>query len=482
MNDRPILGGTDGVRGLAEFDSNDPLAISGNTIAGLSASLASIALDERGDGPVVVARDTRESGYKLTLAAIDGVRSRGLDVIDLDIAPTPVAQWTARHVGAIATIVITASHNEHVDNGWKGMIGNAKPSKEVVRAISDGYWSHIDSGLIIPQTSDMFAASERGKFLLKYNEAALADIRQEFQSEKPLVGKIIVVDGAYGAGKELTPHILRELGATVETFACDNGLINENSGAANLRGLKQYLLDRPSLIHNPNFLGAVANDGDADRMMGIGVIRENGKPKLVEINGNHVMWAMAEGQRGIIGTEYTNSGLRTRLDNELIGFEECKNGDVNVTNGLLAKQADGKDWTRGGEFTGHHVDTTWLSSGDGVRMAGWFSAWVVAHDMNFGDVYNELPLWHESMAKVQVPAGIAKSIERTNQFINAVDHQAQRFGDNGRFLLRASGTEPVFRIWGESPESEALEYAVEDLAVVVAGIRDSMETTTLTKR
>lgn len=473
MNERPRLGGTDGVRGPAELTSTEPGVISGDTFAGLSASLTRLALDERGVGSVVVARDTRESGYELTLSVIDGIRSQGADVVDLDIAPTPAAQWTAQHLGAIATIVVTASHNQHTDNGWKGMIGSAKPSKDTVQAISDGYWERVESGLSIPRFHDRFTNQERDKLLLQYGEAIIDDVRHEFGSEKPLDGKIIVVDGAYGAGKDLTPIVLAELGATVETFACDDGTINENCGAANLSGLKKYLLGRPDLIANPNFLGAVANDGDADRMMGIGVTWKDNKLSLVEINGNHVMWAMADGQPGIVGTDYTNSGLKTRLQNELVGFEYCQNGDVNVTKGLLAKQAEGKNWTRGGEFTGHQVDTNWLSSGDGVRMAGWFSAWAVGRGMTFGDIHTELPLWHETMAKIELTGKSGAAIAGSELVGKALKYQESAFGSEGRFILRPSGTEPVIRVWGEATEAERLEYAVEDLAAVVANVRDN---------
>lgn len=473
MNERPRLGGTDGIRGPAELTSTEPGVISGDTFAGLSASLTRLALDERGVGPVVVARDTRESGYELTMAVIDGVRSQGADVIDLDIAPTPAAQWTAQHIGAIATIVVTASHNKHTDNGWKGMIGSAKPSKDVVHAISDGYWERVESGLSVPRFDDQFTNGERAKLLLQYGEAIVNDVRREFGSEKPLDRKIIVVDGAYGAGKDLTPVVLTELGATVETFACGEGIINENCGAANLSGLKEFLQSRPDLIADPNFLGAVANDGDADRMMGIGVTWENNELSLVEINGNHVMWAMADGQPGIVGTDYTNSGLKTRLENELVGFDYCENGDVNVTNKLLAKQAAGKNWTRGGEFTGHQVDTKWLSSGDGVRMAGWFAAWAVKQGMTFGDIYTELPLWHETMAKIELGGKPGLSIANSIRVTDALEYQKSTFGSDGRFILRPSGTEPVIRVWGEAIEAQRLQYAVEDLAAVVSDVRDA---------
>jgi phosphoglucosamine mutase len=468
MNERITLGGTDGFRGQAVLDQSGPGLVNEETFAGLSATLIHTLHEAGESGVVVVSRDTRPSGARLANAVISGVYAEGGEVIDLGIAPTPTAQKVAEHVGAMATIVVTASHNKASDNGWKGMLGSDKPSQSMSKQLSDTYWQLIDSGLAIPEHRSEPATAERKKYASWYEQRVLLDVREAFGSERPLDGKIIVVDGANGAGRELTPRILEALGATIETFACGyDGEINAGCGAADLIGVKEYLRKRPDLLSNPNFLGAIANDGDADRMMAIGVIDTHEGSEVVEINGNHVMWALAQDQQGLVGTEYTNSGLVNRLRKENIDFDYCANGDVFVTQKLREKQAAGLQWTRGGEFTGHYVDLDWLSSGDGVRAAAWFASWATQNKMSFGDVYNELPLWSEVMQKVPLTATSKNKIENDDVIKNHLIKLEEKYDGLVRFVARASGTEPLYRVWGEGRSIGQARMAVKSLVRVV---------------
>lgn len=469
MNQRITLGGTDGFRGPAVLDQEGPGLVNEETFAGLSAALVNTLQEAGKTGVVVVGRDTRPSGSRLADAVTSGIYAAGAEVIDLGIVPTPTAQKVAEKIGAMATIVVTASHNEVTDNGWKGMLGSDKPSKEMSLHISDTYWGMVDSGLSVPHHPSGADFAERKKYTNWYGRAVLADVRETFGSEQPLQGKIIVVDGANGAGSDVTPRILESLGATVETFACgQEGDINDGCGAADLTGIKQYLRDRPDLLKNPNFLGAVANDGDADRMMAIGVIDTIDGLEVVGLNGNHVMWALAQEQTGFVGTEYTNSGLVNRLRKDGVDFEYCPNGDVFVTQKLREKQATGQQWTRGGEFTGHYVDLDWLSSGDGVRAAAWFASWAAQKELSFGDIYNELPLWSEAMQKVQLATVPASVIKNDSQIRDHISNLEKEYNGSVRFVARASGTEPVFRVWGEGRGLLQTNKAVNHLAKLVS--------------
>lgn len=465
-----MLAGTDGFRDIATAEPG-PGLMNEETVGGLSHALFDFQLDNGRCGPVVVAQDTRESGEALRASATDAALVRGLEVIDLEVAPTPMAQKVAERMGAIATVVITASHNPAEYNGWKGMVGNSKPDKAAQSEIHHRYWSQVESGLVLPRGMHKHAPSQSEHYTAWYRHRVVGDIQRQFGEQQPLDGKIFVVDGAYGAAQHITPEVLRDLGATVEEFACDgSGVINDECGAADLSGLKAYLRARPDLLENPKFVGAIANDGDADRMMGIGVVREKGENRLVEINGNHVMGALAQGEQGIVGTEYTNTALVRRLQEQSIDFEYCDNGDTYVTQALRAKQQANEPWRRGGEFTGHHVDLDWLPSGDGVRMAAWFAAWSVDQGMTFGDVHQELPLWHEKMQKVDFPAATARrAIKQDPHVQEALARVESELAGDGRVVLRPSGTEPVVRIWGEAPEEHRITRVVNHLVEVVRG-------------
>ena len=462
MSERQVLGGTDGFRG--EYTEQlGPGRINSETFRDLSRTLLE-HVDATEADLVVVARDTRPSSAELRDGVVMGIRDHGdMELWDLGVAPTPAAQKIASDFEAAATIVVTASHNPAKDNGWKGMIGSSKPSEAESEQISRRYWDNVDSKPEEVRRPDTFTRPS-GQKLDWYRRHVVDNIEAEFGTS-PLEGKLFVVDGAFGAAKDITPSVFRDLGAQVETFACRGpGVINQGCGAANLEGLANYLREHPEIIVDPRFVGAIANDGDGDRMMGLGVRQTKSSTELVEINGNHVLWEMAKGEPGIIGTDYTNSGLFTRLKQAGVGFEYVRNGDANVTARLAELQKQGLPWRRGGEFSGHMIDTDWLGSGDGIRNAAWYAARVVSIGLTFADAYEDLPLWHEDLRAVRLPHGVSgKNIDRHPRMEAAKLEAADMLGRDGRHLARPSGTEPLYRVWAEAIDPSKRDRAVKHL-------------------
>jgi phosphoglucosamine mutase len=351
----------------------------------------------------------------------------------------------------MATIAVTASHNPASDNGWKGMLGSYKPDGGQARAISDRAWDmYSASRKKTPDFSNTTRNSSFGQESTKrlYKDQLVFRIQEVF-GEQPLTGKILVYDGANGAGSQVTPDVLSSLGAEVRMINCGEGIINDSCGAAQegLTSLMQAIA-ASRLSSNPNFLGGIANDGDADRLMAVGVAERNGEKELVEVDGNHIMYELAQNEPGIVGTIYTNSGLRTKLAEEGVAFEECGNGDQYVTQAL--KKRAGHGWRRGGEFSGLLIDMDWLNSGDGVAMAAWLSAALAREGSNFGDLYHRVPLWHESMKKLELPKGTELD-SKDPRFAEAQEWAGQQMAGEGRSIVRPSGTEPVVRVWVESP-------------------------------
>lgn len=464
----PLLGGTDGFRDVATFEPG-PGLMNPETVAGLTHALVEHQMEQGLEGTVVIAQDTRPSSDALRRAAIDGALASGAkEILDLGILPTPGAQRIADKLGAIATVVITASHNPASDNGWKGMLGSRKPSGTVVRAISDRYWRQVESGLSIPTSSRTPSAESNAEATEEYISNIVSSISDEF-GDLPLAGKRFVVDTANGAAMQVTPEVFRRLGAQVDEFCCDgSGLINDGCGAADLDGLKSFLANRPDIMSDPEFVGAVANDGDADRFMGLGIV--NGSP--VEITGNHAMEALAAHpkQPGIVGTIYTNGATTERLKAAGIDFEYCDNGDVFVTNALLSKQAVGQGWTRGGEFTGHLIDTAWLRSGDGVRAAAWFAAWAVSKDASFSNIHQEMPLLPEKMQKLKATGLPEGDIQTHPAVMRAIKQSTSPHGAT-RFVVRPSGTEKgVVRVWAEGRDTAQVNAAAHHVASTILSL------------
>lgn len=449
------LFGTDGFRGEYTEKAGSVL-LNSETLYGLTQALIQYASQYK---VMVVGRDSRPSGSILAKAVVQAGVDAGIEVWDLGVIPTPATFKIAGQFKALA-VMITASHNPYTDNGWKAAISGDKITNEEAGNISNIYWQNLDKAITKNGSGTVVEKPELADW---YITQVVQSIEQEF-GVKPLKDKVFVVDGANGATMKFTPEILRELGATVHEFACDGaGNINENCGAANLEGVKNYLKSHLEITADPNFVGAIANDGDGDRMMGVGFDGD----LMSEITGNHVLYALAQGQPGIVGTLYTNTGLVEALRAQGIQFEQCKNGDTAVTAGLVARQAKGDNWTRGGEFTGHHVDTNWLSSGDGVRMAAWFASYVAKSGKTFSDIYRDLDLWPEAKVAVRIDPNAPK-IEDDEQIQAKISEIKDQLGDSGRVVVRTSGTEPVVRIWGEAKAGAAdIGNIVKELSIAI---------------
>ena len=462
MSSHPKLRGTDGVRGRTVVETG-PGRINPETFRGLAfAAVEVLELDF-----VVAGGDTRPSTPRLLEATIEGAVLAGARVHGIDApCPTPTIGWASGEIAGEGSggLVITASHNPYTDNGLKLFLPKGKkPSDAQWEMIERVYWDYTEATAMSHGKNGSLENSDR--LLEKYKTTVIESMRAMFQNERPLADRLIVVDTAYGAAKGITQTILQELGAEVITY--DNRKdwkINDGCGANDLSGLHKFLRSKSYILDDPRFMGAIANDGDADRVMGVGY---NGK-ELVEINGNHIMRYLAEGQPGIVGTEYTNSGLTSLLGSLGIGFEYCPNGDSHVTEALLKRQSRGEPWTRGGEFTGHLIDTDHLMSGDGIYMAAWFACTAATKNMNFGDIHRELPLWHEKMTGIPYVPKAGLDVINHPRLIELIEESRTILGGEGRLIVRKSGTEPKIRVWGEAIDQERLDQVTSTIARLVS--------------
>lgn len=431
------LFGTDGFRGPFTPDGR-ALQMTPATIENLAHGFGSY-LHEQAAGsrsPVVmVGGDTRESTPLLRAATIAGLRSAGVEVWSLSVAPTPVIAWLAQRYG-VAGVAITASHNPEPDNGFKPFApGGSKFDQAALAQIEKNFWGAYYRG----KTNRNGNVRTRNHLRKEYLEGVL----EELGGPNQLDGQTLVVDGANGAAYNLAPRLYRALGAEVIEFACNpTHKINDNCGAAHLGGLRQFMQNNEAVQLAPSLFGGFALDGDADRIMGIDT---RGR----EINGNHLMYLLADGQQGIVGTLYTNSGLRTALAEKGVLFHECDNGDASVTDKL-----HDLNLTRGGEPTGHIVDLDHLSSGDGLFIGATTLLKLARSGQTLTDLYDSLKLWPEASQSVSL-AGNAngRQLVASARVQDAVAAEYATYDNKIRIIVRPSGTEPIVRVWAEeAPE------------------------------
>lgn len=446
------LFGTDGVRGLANRDVTAELAVE-------LAVAAAHVLVERGDLPgdhrprAVLGRDTRMSGEFLSAAVAAGLASAGFDVLDVGVVSTPGVAYLTSSTEADLGVVISASHNPMPDNGIKFFArGGHKLDDALEAAIEERLGEPWDRpvgdqvGRIVPSA----------RLVGDYVNHVTAAARSFAGTDAPLDGLTIVVDCAHGAASAIAPRALEIAGADVVAInAQPDGMnINADAGSTHLASLQQAVAEYRADL-------GVAFDGDADRCLAVdhtGAV----------VDGDQIMGllAMALKSQGalyrdtLVATVMSNVGLHRAMTQAGISIVESAVGDRYV---LEAMREGG--YSLGGEQSGHLVVAEYATTGDGVLTALLLAAQVRTNGPLRGQCERITPL---PQVLVNVPETDRTRVHTDGPLQEAVAKVRAELGDDGRVLLRPSGTEPLVRVMVEAAtEGDALRYA-EELAGVVA--------------
>ena len=415
--------GTDGVRGkVGEY----PMTVDFTSrLAGAAASV----LAPQG-GTVVVGKDTRISGYMFESALEAAFVASGLDVVLLGPLPTPAISFTIKDCNANFGIVISASHNSYEYNGIK--ILNNLGEKLDKRLETD-----IEKQLSkdpITHTADTIGRATRNP---NARDSYIKFISKIFNQKRPLKNMKVVVDCSHGAAYKIAPRVLSSLGADVIPIGCSpNGYnINLNCGSTNIETIAKTV---PALSAD---LG-IALDGDADRVILI-------SPKGNVIEGDHILYILAcnaidnyKFNSKIVGTILTNSGLEISLKNKGIQLYRSDVGDKNVLQ--LMRQTGS---ILGGENSGHIINLDYSTSGDGLMTALLVMKVMVELDKSIGELSHGLELLPQFNHNIETDL-----TKLSNDLITKISEDANTNLNNGRVLVRKSGTEPVLRITVESSD------------------------------
>jgi phosphoglucosamine mutase len=441
----PRLFGTDGVRGVANHDLPPELAFK-------IGRAAAAVLERKVDimRPVVVGRDTRVSGTMLEAALIAGIMSTGRNVITLGILPTPGVARITIAIEAAAGVMISASHNPIEDNGIK-IFG--PDGFKLTDAEEDEITASLDSDAL-PRPSHLdvgMATSGRG-LVDRYLFALL-------EAGTDLTGMTVVVDAAFGAAFEVGPHVFRRLGAHVVALNAENdgSRINVDCGATNL-GPLVAAVQAERRARGARVIG-VAFDGDADRAL---FVDEEGQA----LSGDHVMMILARemqhagGLPGatVVGTVMSNVGLEHALARDGIKLERTPVGDRYV---LERMRANG--YRFGGEQSGHIIDLTRNVTGDGPLTAVTLLSAVVRSGRSLHDLASNLVCFPQVLVNVRVE-GSKDAIADRPAVAAAVERAARELGDQGRILVRPSGTEPLVRVMLEGPDRVQIDRLADEVA------------------
>lgn len=468
------LFGTDGVRGIANVELTCEMAYR-------LGQAAAIYLGKT----IVVGRDTRRSGDMLGAALSAGIMSAGGTVLEAGIIPTPGVALLVREMRAAGGAVISASHNPPEYNGIKlfdaqgfklpdavedeieafivrgGLEGEVARAEEVAweaaqaagtDAVADAT-SYLASEIKMPSGAEVGVAIELEKSCDIYIDHVARSIEEQGISFK---GLRIALDTGHGASALTSPEALRRLGAEVFVINDDfNGMdINVQCGSTHLEPLRELMAETGADV-------GIAHDGDADRVMLM-------TPDGTEIDGDMVeaVCALDMRERGVlagdavVSTVMANFGFVRAMREAGINVVQTKVGDRYV---LEAMREHG--YSIGGEQSGHMILLDHNSTGDGLMTACQFLAAVLRSGKPVGEAIRVMEKMPQTLINVRVADKHA--VDASAEVAAAVAAAEEALGDDGRVLLRPSGTEPVVRVMVEAVDPAAARSHAEAIAAVV---------------
>jgi len=444
------LFGTDGVRGVANEELTPELAFRLG-FAGASVLTGS----EGGRARVVIGRDTRISGDLLECALAAGLMSAGADVIKLDVIPTPGVAYLTRQLQADAGVMISASHNPVQDNGIKFFGADGfklcdEVEDEIQAVIEAGFASDGTSPQGRPIGAEVGREISSPIGVESYIQFLQGTVKESF------VGLRVVLDTANGAAFYVAQEVFRRLGADVITIHAEpNGAnINVECGSTYPKVIQEAVLHYGAAI-------GLAFDGDADRLIAVDATGQI-------IDGDYIMAICGKAlkERGslandtIVTTVMSNVGFVKAMRELGLILVQTAVGDRYV---MEAMREGGH--MLGGEQSGHVIFLEHNTTGDGVLTA----LQLVDIVVQSGKSLNELTQVMQSFPQVLVNVRVAdKSEWRTNPAIAQIIAEVEELlGEDGRLLVRESGTEPLVRVMAEGQDEAQVRQYVERVASVI---------------
>ena len=426
--------GTDGIRARSNSEK-----LNGLTLMKLGMALGQYFKTGDHRHRVVIGKDTRLSGYMIEQAVTSGLLSMGMDVFLFGPIPTPAVAMLTKSMRADLGIMITASHNKFEDNGLKifDKDGN-KLSDETELKIEELMNSSLEKSLINSESIG------RAKRLEDANARYVEFLKNTFPKSQRLDGLKIVIDCANGASYISAPLILWELGAEVIEIgnSPDGFNINENCGSTDTRLLSEKVIEEKADI-------GIALDGDGDRII---ISDENG----YIVDGDQILGLLSLDlknrgqllQNKVVGTSMTNKGLEKKFNDHGIELVRTDVGDRYVKERMIQENIN-----IGGEQSGHIIMRDFTNTGDGMVVALQILSVLKSNKKNVSDLMKFFEPIPQKLINVQVHSRDILENEKTNNFFSQIK---EKVADQGRIIVRMSGTEPLLRVMVECETEKRL--------------------------
>ena len=441
--------GTDGIRRIANTELTPELVF---RVAKAGAYVLSKHTDHT--PTILIGRDTRISGSLIESAMTAGFLSYGANVKLLGVLPTPAVAYLTKKLNADAGVVISASHNTFEFNGIKFFSNKGmKISDEIEEEIEE----IIDSGRI----DELTAAHDKigvSKVHTEYIYEYAGFIRDLFKGIKTPDDFVVGIDAANGATFKIARYIFEELGINYRVINnFPNGInINQNCGSTHLEGLKKFVVD------NGLALG-IAYDGDGDRCL---AIDDQGN----EMNGDILLAILSNNMKKnnklnkdtIVATVMSNLGLKKYSNENNLKFVETKVGDRYVLEEMLKN-----GYNLGGEQSGHIILLDYNPTGDGILTSLMLIKTLLENKQKASEARKIVSIFPQVLVNAKVNSEKKYDYFEDKEIQEEIKKIEEEFSDNGRVLIRTSGTEPLVRVMIEGSDEKYIKEKAEKLANLI---------------
>ena len=437
--------GTDGFRGEANKDLTFEHAIQIGRFLGWY-----YGAKQGKKAKIVIGKDTRRSSYMFEYALCAGLTSRGADAYIMHVTTTPSVSYIVRSEGCDCGIMISASHNPYYDNGIKLISASGeKMDEETIAAVED----YLDGLTPEPPAVTRDKIGKTVDFAAGRNRYIGYLISLATRSYS---GMRIGLDCANGSAWMIAKSVFDALGARTYVIGANpDGLnINRGYGSTHIENLQR-------LVREEKLDAGFAFDGDADRCL---CVDENGEV----LTGDHILYICGRymKDRGelpgnmVVATVMSNFGFFRSLDEAGIVYEKTAVGDKYVNEAMVQNGS-----RLGGEQSGHIIFKKYANTGDGVLTAIKIMEVMLETKHTLGELRKPMYFYPQSLKSIHVTDQQAAMNDPVVQA--AIKEAEDRIGDNGRMLVRRSGTEPVIRVMAEAGSDEVCEKYVDQVIDVI---------------
>lgn len=400
---------------------------------------------------VVIGKDTRRSSYMFEYALVAGLTASGADVYLLHVTTTPSVSYVARTEDFDCGIMISASHNPFYDNGIKVINGMGHKLEAEVEAQIEAYIDGELEELPLAEKEKIGRTVDHAAGRNRYIGHLISLATRSFKDKR------VGLDCSNGSASAIAKSVYDALGA--KTYVINNEPdgtnINTNCGSTHIEVLQQFVKEKKLDI-------AFAYDGDADRCI---AVDENGNV----VDGDLILYVCGKYLKGqgrlngdtIVTTIMSNLGLYKACDKAGIRYEKTAVGDKYVYENMLQN-----NYSLGGEQSGHIIFSKYATTGDGILTSLLLMEVVMEKKQSLGKLVEEVKIYPQLLKNVRVAD--KKEARENPAVVKAVEEVAETLGDDGRILVRESGTEPVIRVMVEAATDELCKECVDKVIDVMA--------------